>query len=86
MILSLISALSVGVIGGVGADELLRGRDPRSSRVIVAGVVGAIAGLIVHRASGGGGTLLSVLAALLGACLTAFATRVRVSAAIARAA
>jgi hypothetical protein len=45
---SWIVALVVGVIIGLGSDELLRGRDPRSRYVIVAGALGGIAGLIVQ--------------------------------------
>jgi uncharacterized membrane protein YeaQ/YmgE (transglycosylase-associated protein family) len=86
MILSLTAVLVGGIVAGAGIDELLRGRDPRSRRVMVGGIIGAIAGLIVGRAIGNDGALLDVLAAFLGAALVAFATRVRTSAALGRAA
>jgi uncharacterized membrane protein YeaQ/YmgE (transglycosylase-associated protein family) len=85
MILTLVFAFVAGVIGGAGTDELLRGRDPRSSLVIVAGLVGAAVGLIVRRAIGEDGVLVGTLTALLGAVLLAFVVRVRLSVAIARA-
>lgn len=40
MILSVVIALVVGIVAGAGTDELLRGRDVRSRRVIAAGVAG----------------------------------------------
>jgi uncharacterized membrane protein YeaQ/YmgE (transglycosylase-associated protein family) len=80
---SWIAALVIGVVVGLGADELLRGRDPRSRYVVVAGAVGGVAGLIVQRSIGGNGGITDVLAGLVGAILVAFVTRVRISAAIA---
>ena len=85
MILTLVFAFVAGVIGGAGTDELLRGRDPRSSLVIVAGLLGAAVGLIIRRAIGEDGVLVGALTALLGAVLLAFVVRVRLSVAIARA-
>jgi uncharacterized membrane protein YeaQ/YmgE (transglycosylase-associated protein family) len=85
MILTLVFALVAGVIGGAGTDELLRGRDPRSSLVIVAGLVGAAVGLIVRHAIGEDGVLVGTLTALVGGVLLAFVVRVRLSVAIARA-
>jgi hypothetical protein len=61
------------------------GRDPRSRLVVAAGVAGAIAGLVVRRGFGDEGLLIGSLTALVGALLFAFGTRVRLSAAIARA-
>ncbi len=84
MILSVVIALVVGIVAGAGTDELLRGRDVRSRRVIAAGVAGAIAGLIVRRAMSDDNALIDALAALLGAGLVAFATRVRMSATLER--
>ncbi len=82
--IALIVAAVVGLIGGAGADEALRGRDPRSWLVVVAGIVGAIMGLIARRAFGDDGLLIGGLTALFGALLLACGTRVRRSAAIAR--
>lgn len=88
MIFMLIVALVIGVLGGAAADELLRGRDPRSQRVVIAGAIGAFAGLLVRRVAGapvgGGDMVVSALMTFLGAALLAFVTRVRLSAAIAR--
>jgi hypothetical protein len=85
MLLTLIGALSIGVVVGAAVDELLRVGDTRSRRVIGASLVGAVAGLVVvRRAIGGDDALVGALAAVLGAALLAFALRVRISAAIAR--
>ena len=84
MIVVLIVALIIGAIFGAVSDELLRGGDPRSTRVIVAGIAGAIVGLVARRASGGDGVLIEALTALVGALALAFVMRVRVSAVIAR--
>jgi hypothetical protein len=86
MILSLVVVAVIGIIAGATADELLRGRDSRSARVVSFGVAGALAGLIVRGAIGGEGLMIEALTALLGALLLAFAARVRISAAAARAA
>ena len=84
MILMLISTVAIGVIAGAAADEVLRGRDPRSRRVMAAGFAGAVAGVVLWRAFGSADVLMDGLMALLGAALLAFAVRVRTSAAIAR--
>lgn len=52
MIVLVIAALAVGLVAGAGADALLRGCDPRSVAVVIAGAVGAAAGLFVRRAVG----------------------------------
>ena len=85
MMLAVIVSAIIGLIAGAIADELLRCGDPRSRRVVFSGVVGAIAGIIARAAIGGEGLMIEVLTALLGALLLAFATRVRISAAAARA-
>jgi hypothetical protein len=83
MILIFMAALVLGAAGGGGVDELLRGRDPRSIRVIIGGVVGAFAGLTLHRwAAVDGGVLLDALWMFVGATALACATRMRISAAI----
>jgi len=84
MIVALIVALTTGLAAGAISDELLRGRDPRSNAVIVAGVVGGLAGFLAHRAMGSDGLLLGTLAALVGSLIVAFIVRVRMSAAIGR--
>lgn len=81
MFVLLIAALAVGIVAGAGADALLRGRDARSTAVLVAGVVGAIVGLFVRRVVGvQGEVLLPLLVALVGGILAAFVVRVRISA------
>ena len=84
MIIALAVVVLIGVLAGAGADELLRGRDPRSARVIVAGLVGAIVGLVVRRETGSDGVLIGALSGLFGALLVAFIVRIRLSTAIAR--
>jgi len=81
MIVVLIAALALGVVAGAGADALLRGHDPRSAAVVVAGVLGAMVGLFVRRAVGPvGESLVPLLVAFVGAMLAAFVVRVRISA------
>lgn len=80
MIVLVIAALAVGLVAGAGADALLRGRDPRSVAVVIAGAVGAAAGLFVRRAVGPDGeVLLPLLVALFAGMLAAFVVRVRIS-------
>lgn len=78
-----IAAVALGIAVGLVADELLRGRDPRSRYVVVAGIVGALGGLIARRVVGPETVLLDALSALTGALLLAFLARVRMSATIA---
>lgn len=85
MIVSLIIGIIIGAAGAAVLDALLRGRDPRSFSVLVAGIVGAIAGVAMRRSVGNEGLLVEALTALLGALLLALAARVRISATIARA-
>ena len=83
MILMLMAAIPLGALCGFAADELLRGRDPRASVVILAGVAGAIAGVLAHRWAGvDGGMVVDALWALAGAIALASAVRVRISAGI----
>jgi uncharacterized membrane protein YeaQ/YmgE (transglycosylase-associated protein family) len=84
MIMSVVAACVTGVLVGVSSDELLRGRDPRSRRVMVAGIVGALVALAIRRSMGGDSWLLEVLTVLFGALVVAFATRVRISSTLAR--
>jgi len=84
MMLSLVVVIVAGIGVAAGTDELLRGRDPRSRRVIVAGIIGAIAAVIARRAMGVDGALVDALTAFFGAGLLAFATRAHTSAALAR--
>ena len=84
MMLSLVVTIVAGIGAAAGIDELLRGRDPRSRRVIVAGIVGAIAAVTVRRAMGVDGALVDALSAFFGAGLLAFATRARTSATLER--
>jgi uncharacterized membrane protein YeaQ/YmgE (transglycosylase-associated protein family) len=82
IVVLLVAALAVGLVAGAGADALLRGRDPRSAAVVIAGVVGAIAGLFMRRAfSAEGEILIPLLVAFFGGMLAAFVVRVRISAA-----
>lgn len=74
----------VGLVTGAVSDELLRGRDPRAMGVVGAGLVGAIAGLVLRRVSGTDGLLIGALSALVGALVVAFVVRIRLSGAIAR--
>lgn len=84
MIIAFVIASVVGVAAGVSCDELLRGRDSRSSWVTIAGVVGAMGGFAIRRIAGGDDLLLEMLTSLVGALLLAFATRARISADLAR--
>ena len=84
MITTLVGTCVVGLLAGVSSDELLRGQDPRSRRVLVAGILGAIAGLAIRRGMSDDGWLVEVLAALFGALVAAFAMRIRISSVRAR--
>ena len=76
-------ALILGAGGGSVADGLRRGRDPRSNAVIAAGIVGGLAGLLVHRSTGtDAGVLLDVLWAFGAAATVACAARARISSAM----
>ena len=84
MILALVIMVVVGLLTGIISDEILRGRDPRASRVVVAGLVGSVAGLALRRVAGSDGLVIGMLSAWVGALLLAFIVRVRLSAAVAR--
>ena len=84
MIITPMGSVIIGVAAGAAMDELLRGRDRRSTRVIIAGLAGAIGGLLIRRASGGDDALIDAFAALFGAGVLAFVLRARISAAIGR--
>jgi uncharacterized membrane protein YeaQ/YmgE (transglycosylase-associated protein family) len=84
MIYAAMLMVAVGLLAGIISDELLRGRDPRAGRVVVAGLVGAIVGLNLRRASGNDGLVIGTLSALVGALVLAFIVRARLSAATAR--
>jgi uncharacterized membrane protein YeaQ/YmgE (transglycosylase-associated protein family) len=84
MIIALVIMLVVGLVTGGVSDELLRGRDPRATGVVGAGLVGAIAGLVLQRMSENDGLLVGALSAFVGALVLAFVVRIRLSAAIAR--
>lgn len=79
MIVAFVVACVAGVLAGMTCDELVRGGDPRSRRVLVAGIVGAIGGLAVRGTMDDHSLLLEVLTAVVGVLLLAFATRVRIS-------
>jgi uncharacterized membrane protein YeaQ/YmgE (transglycosylase-associated protein family) len=77
-----IAAILIAVVVGLVSDELLRGRDARSMYVSVAAAAGGVVGLILQRMTGENGALVGLLAAVVGALLLSFVTRVRISAAI----
>ena len=83
MIIALAIAAVVGLVTGAISDELLRGRDPRATRVLIAGIVGGIAGLVLRRVSGDTEAVIGALSALVGALTLAFIVRIRLSASIA---
>lgn len=84
MMIALAFMLAVGLVTGAVSDELLRGHDPRATGVVVAGFVGAMAGLVLRRVNGNDGLLIGALSALVGALVLAFVVRIRLSAAAAR--
>jgi uncharacterized membrane protein YeaQ/YmgE (transglycosylase-associated protein family) len=84
MILAAVIMVAAGLLTGIISDELLRGRDPRATRVVVAGLVGAIVGLALRRASGNDGLVIGALSAVVGALVLAFIVRARLSATAAR--
>lgn len=83
MILTVVGAVILGVLAGACLDELLRGPEARSRRVLIAGMVGAIGGLAIRSTMDDRTWLLEVLTALLGALLVAGATRIGISSALA---
>jgi uncharacterized membrane protein YeaQ/YmgE (transglycosylase-associated protein family) len=82
MIIAFAFVAVIGLATGAVSDELLRGRDPRSRGVILAGLAGAVAGLVVRRGSGSDGLLIGTLSAFVGALILAFIMRVRLSATV----
>jgi len=80
MIAQTIVAAAVGILAGIGADALLRGRDPRSGVVVACGLAGALAGAAVRYAGDPSDLLMVGLSAALGGLLLAFIVRVRISA------
>jgi hypothetical protein len=83
MITMFVGVAVLGALAGASSDELLRGRDPRSRRVLAAGIVGAIGGLAIQSRMSDHTWLLEVMAALLGALMVASVTRVRISSTLA---
>ena len=50
MIITIAVVCAAGLLAGYVADDLLRGRDPRATHVITAGLIGALTGLGVRLA------------------------------------
>ncbi len=81
MIILIIAVVAIGCLAGAGADALLRGSDPSSLAIVLAGLVGAVVGFPIRTAfQPNSGGLVQLLTALLRAMLAAFGVRVRISA------
>lgn len=84
MIIATILAVAVGLLAGVSLDALLRGRDPRSTVVVVWGVCGALAAGAVRYVVDPKDMLIVGLSAVVGSMVLAFAARAHMSAELER--
>ena len=80
MLTELAIGVVVGILCGTMTDELLRGRDPRSTRVILWGLFGGLLGTALRRLGDQQGLTLIGLSGAVAALLMAFGSRARVSA------
>jgi hypothetical protein len=79
MIIATILAIAAGILTGLSADALLRGRDPQSMAVVIWGLFGALVATVVCYFVGPQDVLIVGLSAAVGGMALACAARAHIS-------